>query len=79
MRIQILGGGCANCSKLENNTRKALEALGVDASIEKVTDYSSIMALGVMRTPTLLVDGTPLVTGRVAKTREIQKLLMSRL
>ncbi|NBM21166.1 thioredoxin family protein, partial [Streptomyces sp. GC420] len=38
MIIKVLGPGCANCVTLERVTREAVEALGLDARIEKVTD-----------------------------------------
>jgi len=75
MDIKILGGGCKNCNTLEKNTKEALEKLGLNYQIEKVTDFAQITTLGVMRTPTLMVDGKAIVTGRVAKTKEIIKLL----
>lgn len=75
MDIKILGGGCKNCNTLEKNTKEALAKLGIDVKIEKVTDFSQITSLGVMRTPTLMVDGKAIVTGRVAKTKELIKLL----
>ena len=75
MDVKILGGGCKNCNTLEKNTREALDKLGIDVKIEKVTDFSQITSMGVMRTPTLMVDGKAVVTGRVAKTKEIIKLL----
>ncbi len=75
MEIKILGGGCKNCNTLEKNTKSALAKLGITDKIEKVTDISQITALGVMRTPTLMVDGKAIITGRVAKTKEITKLL----
>jgi len=75
MDIKILGGGCPKCNKLEANTRKALDELGINADIQKVKETTEIMNLGVMRTPTLMVDGKAIVTGRVANPREIKKLL----
>jgi len=75
MDIKILGGGCKNCNTLEKNTKEALVKLGIEVEIEKVTDFAQITAMGVMRTPTLLVDGKAIVTGRVAKTKELIKLL----
>ena len=56
MIIKILGTGCSKCKKLEANARKAVEELGIDVSIEKVTDFKDIMKYGVMQTPTLVVD-----------------------
>jgi small redox-active disulfide protein 2 len=75
MIIKILGSGCANCHRLEANTKDALATLGVDATIEKVTDVGDIASYGVMRTPGLVVDEQVLVSGRVPDAREIATLL----
>lgn len=80
MIIKILGPGCANCTNLERATRKAIDELGVDAQIEKVTDYAAIAGYGVMSTPALVVDEKVIVSGRVptpAQTRELLESLIS--
>ena len=78
MQIKILGSGCANCVKLEKNTRAALASLGMEASVEKVTDYADIAGYGIMRTPGLVVDEEVILSGRVAKPAEIAELLAAR-
>jgi small redox-active disulfide protein 2 len=75
MIIKVLGTGCANCKKLEANTRIAVEELGLDAVIEKVTDIKDIMKYGVMKTPALVVDGKVKIMGRVPSAEEIKKYL----
>ncbi|SKC91797.1 thioredoxin family protein [Maledivibacter halophilus] len=75
MIIRVLGSGCTNCKKLEENTKKALEELGIDATIEKVTDFKDIMSYGVMKTPALVVDGKVKVKGRVPSSDELKKYL----
>ena len=75
MRIKVLGPGCANCKRLEERTREAVASLGLDAEIEKVTDYADIAGYGVMNTPGLVVDERLVVSGRVPTTREIAALL----
>ncbi|SHK01628.1 small redox-active disulfide protein 2 [Clostridium amylolyticum] len=75
MLIKVLGSGCTNCKKLEENTRKAVEALGLDATIEKVTDFKDIMSYGVMKTPALVVDEKVKIMGRVPTAEEIKKYL----
>lgn len=75
MEIKVLGSGCKNCKILEENTKKAVEALSLDAAIVKVTDMKEIIGYGVMRTPALVVDGTVKVMGRVPSLEEIKELL----
>lgn len=75
MDIKILGTGCPNCQKLENNTRQALEELKLKANVEKVTEIEDIMSYGVMGTPALVVDGEVKIYGRVADSKEIKGLL----
>ncbi|MHB1453536.1 MAG: thioredoxin family protein [Saccharofermentanales bacterium] len=73
--VKILGSGCAKCNELEANTRAALEQLGMDTTIDHVTDFVQIAAYGVMTTPALVVDGKVAVFGKVLKTDEIVKIL----
>ncbi len=75
MEIKVLGPGCANCNKLEDATRKAVEKAGLDATIEKVSDLQEIMGYGVMSTPALVVDGELRVAGRVPSVDDLVALL----
>jgi len=75
MVIKVLGSGCANCKKLEKNTRRAVEELGIEATIEKVSEYKDIVAYGVMKTPALVVDEKVKLMGRVPSAEEIKKYL----
>jgi small redox-active disulfide protein 2 len=70
--IKVLGPGCANCRNLEKATRQALADLGLDATVEKVTDYPTIAGYGVMSTPALVVDERVLLSGRVPGAEEVQ-------
>ncbi|MEG1547448.1 MAG: thioredoxin family protein [Clostridia bacterium] len=73
--VKVLGGGCKKCNELEKATLEALTELGMDASIEHVTDFAQIAAYGVMTTPALMVDGSVVSYGKVLKKSEIIKLL----
>jgi small redox-active disulfide protein 2 len=75
MIIKILGSGCANCQRLEANAKQAVSGLGLQATVEKVTDSADIASYGVMRTPGLVVDDQVLVSGRVPSVDEIVSLL----
>lgn len=73
--IKILGSGCANCHALEAATRTAIDALGIDATFESVTDPGEIASWGVMRTPALVVDDAVVVSGRVPSAADVERLL----
>lgn len=75
MNIKVLGSGCSNCERLENNTKQAIQELGLDATIEKVTDIKDIMKYGVMSTPALVVDEKVKSMGKVLSPEEIKKYL----
>jgi len=75
MKIQILGTGCPKCEKLAANARAAADDLGLDYTIEKVTQISDIMAFGVMLTPALAIDGQVKSVGKVLSTDDIRIIL----
>ncbi|MGB9373487.1 MAG: thioredoxin family protein [Jiangellales bacterium] len=78
MNVKILGPGCKNCQNLETRTREALDQLGLDADVEKVTDYAAIAGYGVMKTPGLVVDDAVVVSGRVPAVDEIAAMLSAK-
>ena len=74
-RLQILGTGCPKCKKLAENAEAAAKAMGIEYTIEKVTDINEIMKFGVMMTPALAVDGQVKVVGKVPDADAIKGLL----
>ena len=73
--INILGTGCPNCIKLENNTKEAIKELNLEAVVDKITDIEAIMGYGAMGMPALVVDNKIFCSGRVPNTEEIKTLL----
>lgn len=53
----------------------ALADLGLDAVVEKVTDYAAIAGYGVMSTPGLVVDEKVVLSGRVPSITQVRQLL----
>jgi small redox-active disulfide protein 2 len=74
-RIQVLGTGCPKCRKLAENAEAAARALGIEYTLEKVTDINEILKFGVMMTPALAVDGVVKVMGKVPDPDAIQDML----
>jgi small redox-active disulfide protein 2 len=79
MRIQVLGSGCANCKELTKRTEHAVQLLGLETTVEKVTDIREIMKFGVMTTPALAIDGVVKIAGRLPTEAEIQTILTTAL
>ncbi len=73
MTITILGSGCPNCQALENNAKKAVEALGrEDVHIEHEYDAGKIPEYGVMSTPAIVIGNEVKAAGRIPEAEEIQ-------
>jgi small redox-active disulfide protein 2 len=75
MKLQVYGTGCPKCKKLAQAVQSAADALGVDYTLEKVTDLTEILSAGVMMTPALSVDGVLKVSGSVPSLDELKSLL----
>jgi small redox-active disulfide protein 2 len=74
-KIQILGTGCAKCTTLYKNTKMAAIQAKIEFEIEKVTELKEIMAMGVMTTPALVVDGQVKASGQLLSVEQIEELL----
>lgn len=74
-KIQVLGTGCPKCKRLAENVEAAAKELGIEYTLEKVTQINDIIKMGVMVTPALAVDGVIKVVGKVPAAAEIKALL----
>lgn len=75
MTVKILGTGCPKCKKLEESARKAIAELGLEATVEKVTNLDQIMDYGVMLTPALVIDERVVSSGKVLSVEDIKAKL----
>jgi small redox-active disulfide protein 2 len=75
MQIQILGTGCPKCKKLYAAAQAAAERTGKEFTIDKVEDINEIMAMGVMMTPAMVVDGEVKVVGKVPDAAALEGML----
>ena len=75
MEIKVIGTGCEKCSQLYQNVQQALSLLGLEAEVQKVEDLMEIVRLGIMTSPSLMINGKLAVSGHVANVNAIMDLL----
>jgi small redox-active disulfide protein 2 len=76
MEIKVLGPGCANCFKMEELAKTAVEELGIEATVVKITDIGEIVMSGVLSTPGLIVNGKVKHSGKPLPSLEKVKELI---
>lgn len=75
-KVQILGTGCPKCKALTANAEAAIRELELDAEIVKVDRIQDIVAMGVMTTPALAVDGEVKSSGHLLSVEQVKRLLV---
>lgn len=71
MDIKVCGPGCAKCHEAERLVTEAVAEAGLEATIEKVTDFNAIAGYGVFSTPAVVIDGQVKCVGKVPTKKEI--------
>ena len=75
-KIQILGTGCKRCRDLTANAERAVQELGIEAEVEKVTEIQDIISFHILMTPGLVIDGQVKAAGRIPSVEEIKQMLV---
>jgi small redox-active disulfide protein 2 len=75
MKIQILGTGCPKCKQLTEHAQRAVDELGLECEIEKVTEMDKILSFGILMTPGLALDGEVLASGKLLSVEKIKEIL----
>jgi small redox-active disulfide protein 2 len=62
---------------LTANAEKAVQELGIEARVEKVTGITDIMQFQILMTPGLVINGQVKAAGRIPSVEEIKRMLMA--
>jgi small redox-active disulfide protein 2 len=73
--IKVLGPGCKRCATTEQMVRDAATRLGLDVTVEKVTDYAAIASYGIAATPGIVIDGKVVHAGGLPKPEDVTRWL----
>ncbi len=76
-QIEVLGTGCATCRKLHEITQKAADELWLGVSVAYVTDVQRIIAMGLMQSPVLAINGKPVLVGFTPDIEKIKKIIQA--
>ncbi|MBV6652972.1 MAG: thioredoxin family protein [Mameliella sp.] len=73
--IRLFGLGCNLSRNLHANTQAAAKELGLNVSIEEVSDIQEMMDLGITAIPALQIGEQVVASGRILEVEEIKSLL----
>ncbi|MBN1104161.1 MAG: thioredoxin family protein [Deltaproteobacteria bacterium] len=75
MEIKVLGPGCAQCDRLEQELMSVMSESGIAADVEHVRDIKEIGKYGVMGTPALIINGKVKSVGKVPPRSKLKEWL----
>ncbi len=75
MDIKVIGSGCAECTVLYNNVCEAAKQLGITDKVERVEELIDMVRLGVMVTPSVMINGKLVISGRVPRTPKLVEII----
>ena len=75
LEIKVLGPGCVQCDRLEQELIQVMAETGITADVEHVRDIKEIGKYGVMGTPALIINGHVKSVGRVPPRNKLKEWL----
>ena len=76
VRIQVLGPGCHNCDRMEQDVREVLAELKMPGDLSHVTDPAEIAKYGLMGVPALVINGRVVCVGTLPDRNRIKQWLI---
>ncbi|MFN8475161.1 MAG: thioredoxin family protein [Anaerolineae bacterium] len=70
--IKVLGPDCRNCDKAEAVVREAIAGLGIEATIEHISEPSAVSKYCILMPPAVVVNDVVMCEGRVPSTYEVK-------
>jgi small redox-active disulfide protein 2 len=75
LKIEVLGSGCGKCHDLFEKVKTVAKELGIIAEVFYSTDINKILALGLMSSPVLVINNTPVLAGTVPDEEKIKEII----
>lgn len=75
--IKVLGTGCKRCQTTEAMVKAAASELGIETTVEKITDYAEMAKYGIASTPGIVIDGKVVHAGGLPKEDDLKRWLQA--
>lgn len=73
-KIEILGPGCTRCKETYRVVQHVVEQAGLQVEVIKDESIERMVALGLMATPGVAIDGKVVVSGRIPRAEELRQI-----
>jgi small redox-active disulfide protein 2 len=77
VRVRVLGPGCPNCDRMEQELMQVIAELGIAADIEHVRDILEIASYGKVAVPALVINDKVMASGQVPAKEQMKEWLMA--
>jgi small redox-active disulfide protein 2 len=74
-KIEVLGPGCTRCKETFRVVQHVIEQEGLEIELVKDESIERMMALGLMATPGVVIDGKVVMSGRIPKAEDVRHWL----
>jgi small redox-active disulfide protein 2 len=75
VEVKVLGAGCPNCDRLEQELMMTIAQMGIEADLEHVRDIKEISRYGVMGVPALVINRKVKAVGIVPSRADLKAFL----
>jgi len=75
VHVAVLGPGCAQCDRLENDVREVMEEMGLAGELTHVADMREIGRYGVLGVPALVINEKVVCVGQAPNRNKIREWL----
>ena len=79
IQIEVVGTGCATCQRLHEITQRVAVEIGPEAVVSYIANQDGmrrLLALGLMQSPALVVNGRVAMVGFNPSTEKIKALIL---
>jgi len=75
LEVKVLGPGCAQCDRLENEVMDILNEMNLPANVEHVRDLTEIRQYTILGMPALIINDKTVCVGKIPSKSKIKKWL----